>query len=151
MTAENFMKKHFNGIEKETWYPAIVALAEGYKKQELKSTERKLIALIKRKQFYTMKTAEEIYKLWTNTNALQQPPSTKREIIEMLDYMADQFRQPAVNESATELTKAVRELYPHCHEIQMGQHEGNDLVFSEYELAWLRTEKALIKAEKHFH
>ena len=42
MTAEQFMMKHFNGIEKETWYPAIVALAEGYAKQEAKTTQRKI-------------------------------------------------------------------------------------------------------------
>ena len=35
MTAENFAKKHFKGIEKETWYPAIVAIAEGYAQQEI--------------------------------------------------------------------------------------------------------------------
>jgi len=31
MTAEEFVKKHFNGIENNTeWYPAIVSIAEGY-------------------------------------------------------------------------------------------------------------------------
>ena len=33
MKAEEFLQQHFPGIEKETWYPAIVALAEGYSKQ----------------------------------------------------------------------------------------------------------------------
>jgi len=36
MTAEQFIKHHFKGIEKETWYPAIVAIAEGYAKHEMK-------------------------------------------------------------------------------------------------------------------
>lgn len=34
MTAEQFVKSHFSGIEKETWYPAIVAIAEGYGKNQ---------------------------------------------------------------------------------------------------------------------
>lgn len=32
-TAEEFVKKHFPGLEKETWYPVIIAIAEGYAKQ----------------------------------------------------------------------------------------------------------------------
>lgn len=35
MNAEEFIKSHFKGIEKETWYPAIVAIAEGYAKHLL--------------------------------------------------------------------------------------------------------------------
>ena len=36
-TPEEFAKKHFNGLEKETWYPAIIALMEGYRKHVLTS------------------------------------------------------------------------------------------------------------------
>ena len=36
MKAETFIKRHFPGIEKETWYPVIVAIAEGYARHELK-------------------------------------------------------------------------------------------------------------------
>lgn len=42
MTSEEFVKHHFKGVEKETWYPAIVAIAEGFAKQEVKSIERKV-------------------------------------------------------------------------------------------------------------
>lgn len=42
MTSEEFVKHHFKGIENETWYPAIVAIAEGYAKQEVKSIERRI-------------------------------------------------------------------------------------------------------------
>lgn len=42
MSSEEFVKHHFTGIEKETWYPAIVAIAEGYAKQEVKAVERKI-------------------------------------------------------------------------------------------------------------
>lgn len=42
MTAEQFVKHHFKGIEKETWFPAIVAIAEGYAKQEVKPIQRKI-------------------------------------------------------------------------------------------------------------
>jgi len=42
MKAEEFMMKNFAGIEKETWFPAIVALAEGYAKQEVKPIQRKI-------------------------------------------------------------------------------------------------------------
>jgi hypothetical protein len=30
MSAEEFIQKHFPWLEKETWYPVIVAIAEGY-------------------------------------------------------------------------------------------------------------------------
>jgi len=30
MSAEQFAKKHFPKIENETWFPAIIAIAEGY-------------------------------------------------------------------------------------------------------------------------
>ncbi len=32
MTAEKFVKEHFKDIDNETWYPAIVSIAEGYAK-----------------------------------------------------------------------------------------------------------------------
>jgi len=34
MEAEEFIKTHFKGIEKETWYPAIVAITEGFGKNQ---------------------------------------------------------------------------------------------------------------------
>lgn len=42
MKAEDFVKSKFKGIEKETWYPAIVVIAEGYAKQELKNIDKKV-------------------------------------------------------------------------------------------------------------
>lgn len=39
MKAEDFIKKHFPGIEKETWYPAIAAIAEGYGKHILENLQ----------------------------------------------------------------------------------------------------------------
>jgi hypothetical protein len=34
MSIEEFIKQHFPGLEKETWHPAIVAIAEGYYKHK---------------------------------------------------------------------------------------------------------------------
>lgn len=39
-TAEEFVKEHFKGIEKETWYPAIVSIAEGYGKYLLEQQNK---------------------------------------------------------------------------------------------------------------
>jgi len=36
MSAEEFVKAHFKGIETLTYYPAIVAIAEGYANFKLK-------------------------------------------------------------------------------------------------------------------
>ncbi len=36
-SAESFIKRHFNGIEKELWYPAIVAICEGYAKKVIEN------------------------------------------------------------------------------------------------------------------
>lgn len=37
MTAEQFIKSHFKGIEKETWFPAMVVFSEEY--AEYKATD----------------------------------------------------------------------------------------------------------------
>lgn len=34
MTAEQFIKSHFKGIEKETWFPAMVVFSEEYAEQQ---------------------------------------------------------------------------------------------------------------------
>jgi hypothetical protein len=39
MTAEEFTQIHFPGLEKETWYPVIVSLMEGYNKVAAKYNE----------------------------------------------------------------------------------------------------------------
>lgn len=41
-SAEEFVKEHFKGIEKETWYPAIVSIAEGYGKYLLTENEKRI-------------------------------------------------------------------------------------------------------------
>lgn len=40
MTPEQFIQNHFPGLEKETWYPTIVAIAEGYSKALTAEVER---------------------------------------------------------------------------------------------------------------
>lgn len=40
-TVEEFVKEHFKTIENETWFPAIVAIAEGYAKHCLKKKKKK--------------------------------------------------------------------------------------------------------------
>lgn len=41
-SAEEFVKEHFKGIEKETWYPAIVSIAEGYGKYLIEQHEKRI-------------------------------------------------------------------------------------------------------------
>ncbi len=40
MDAEEFVKHHFPGIENETWYPAIVAISEGYLKYKTENDKK---------------------------------------------------------------------------------------------------------------
>ena len=47
MTPEQFIQNHFPGLEKETWYPTIVAIAEGYSKALTAEVERLREALEK--------------------------------------------------------------------------------------------------------
>ncbi len=42
MEVEEFIKTHFKGIEKETWYPAIAAIAEGYAKHKLEAKDAEM-------------------------------------------------------------------------------------------------------------
>jgi hypothetical protein len=53
-TFEEFAKRHFPGIEKETWYPAIIAIGEEYAKQAIVNHEAKHMKLydyLKKKGF----------------------------------------------------------------------------------------------------
>ena len=81
-TAEEYVKKHFPGIAKETWFPVIVAVAESYSMYtHLKSDhyDEKLISLTKL-EFY-MKLERKIEKVMNgelDIKAWQDEVSEKR-------------------------------------------------------------------------
>lgn len=72
MTAETFLKQHFNGIEKETWYPAIVALAEGYANSQTEAKDKEIGELKKKYEdaFELINELDGIYNIHPTTKRL---------------------------------------------------------------------------------
>lgn len=51
LPAEQYIKKHFPGIESETWYPVIVAIAESYASYASIEKDKEDLAKLKEQSF----------------------------------------------------------------------------------------------------
>jgi len=114
MKAEQFIKDHFKGIEKETWYSAIVAIAEGYAKHCINETINKIdsnwkfdneqqpISNWHDKQYLL----EELEKLIQSTDKLKVRQLTIEDVSSMNEYMdevrIDYIRKSRLSEQSAE-------------------------------------------------
>ena len=79
MKAEDFVKNHFKGIEDDTYYPAIVAIAEGFAEQQAKEfaewiikqhysfhddTSDGIIYVTRKNGYNEYSTIDKLYKKW---------------------------------------------------------------------------------------